>query len=147
MAKRIACVRRRNTLVPCDDVGREIFNGISPNRLVLVEVFQNRSPEQHRLYWALIDLVWKNLPEKFDGAFPTKECLSDQIKIECGHYDRTISISTGEVYLKARSIAWDKMQQADFGVYFRAAVEVITKMIIVDLDVQHLLRQLDEMLG
>lgn len=112
----------------------------------MVEVQQRRSVEQHRLYWGMVRKVWDNLPEKFDGHFPSVERLSEELLIAAGHYEDVVDLERGIGKRVAKSIAFDKMKQEEFGVLFRAVVEVIYKFVIEDIDLQSLLDELDEML-
>ena len=146
MAARFACFRRGQSIIPCDDDGRDVIRALSPRRPVMVEVQQRRNVQQHRLYWALITKVYDNLPLHLEENFGSKEALSDAIKITVGYYEDMVDLTTGKGSRRAKSIAFDKMGQEEFGVFFRNAVNVIIQL-IVNLDLQDLLNELDDMLA
>lgn len=97
----------------------------------MVEVHQSRSVEHHRLLFALLRLVYHNLPE--GSPYRSVDELLSAVKIATG-YTSTIAGLDGAQYLVPRSIAFDKMDQAEFGAFFQDTVNVICETIIPGID-------------
>lgn len=112
----------------------------------MVTVTQPRNVRQHRLLFALLGLVMDNLPLDQRGRFPSKDKLLDAIKIGTGHTETVIGLD-GRAHLKPRSIAFDTMDQSEFGEFFRAAVEVIREYVINDLDLAALDDEIEDILN
>ena len=146
MATRFAAVRHRGALRPCDDDGRDTIRALTPGKPVLVEVSQSRSTKQHRLYFAMLRKVHENLPDESRNRFPTVDALREAVQLACGWFERFQGLD-GRTYLKAKSIAWDKMDQDEFGLMFREAMEVLCRYVIEDLDNEALVDELQEMLS
>lgn len=69
------------SLRPCDEAGEEALRKIGQGEIVEVEVRQKRNIRFHRLYWALITIVWQNM----DGErYLTTDDLHAAIKIAAG---------------------------------------------------------------
>jgi len=81
-----------------------------------------RSFPQHKLYWAMLDRV-----VKATGKWPTAEHLHANLKLLCGFSYPLVNWDTGEVAVAVDSIAFDKMDQAQFQIYFDAAVEKLSE--------------------
>lgn len=146
MAKRFAAFRKRGSLSPCDDDGREVINSLTAGDPVMVEVTQKRSVRQHRLYFALLNRVHENLPVEMAARYPKVENLRQAVQFACGLFEECVAID-GSRYYKAQSIAFDKMDQGEFGEFFRKAVDVIVEYVIKDLDADDLLAELETMLN
>jgi hypothetical protein len=56
-----------------------------------LEVREDRSPQQHRHYFAAIAEAFANLDERITEKLKTPEHLRKWALIECGHYDETIT--------------------------------------------------------
>lgn len=146
MATRFAAVRGGGALKPIDDAGREALLALTPGAPCMVEVTQPRNLRQHRLFFALLRKVHDNLPVEMAARYPTVETLRQAVQFACGLFDECVAID-GTRYYKARSIAFDKMGQEEFGELFRQAVDVIVTYVIEDLDAQALLDEVEEMIS
>ena len=126
-------VRVGSMLRAADDVGSNIMSGLTVGEPIMVSVKQSRNIQQHIMYWALITIAHNNLPEKKSQSYPRKENLSDAVKIAAGLVDQIIGLD-GKVFLKPRSIAFDKMDQVEFNNFFSDALRVIVEQVIPGLN-------------
>lgn len=78
-----------------------------------------RSLPQLRLYWKMLARV-----VTATGRFPTPEHLHDELKMHMGYSERRTSFD-GRIYYRADSAAFEKMDGAEFKVFFDRAVEVL----------------------
>jgi len=117
------------------------FNGLSPltagdaealSMLPQGSVFElkrvsQRHPRHLRTYWKALGLVVKS------GAnWPTAEHLHRELKLACGYIEKVIDWNTGEVHEIPDSIAFDKMAQDDFNVYFKTAMAKLAERVGYD---------------
>ena len=80
-----------------------------------------RKPKQHRTYWKALGLVVKST-----DRWATSAHLHADLKLSCGYYRKSYNLKTGEEMLMPDSTAWDKMDQAEWQVYFDKAMEVLS---------------------
>ena len=127
-------IKKDGALLPLDATGEEHMAKIKEDAGVIVTVTTYRNLKHHRMYWALMHLVWDNLPESRAKTWPKPENISDAIKIATGHVDVCMTVDGKNSFLKPKSISFEKMGQEEFNQFFNQAVEVIVKQIIPGLD-------------
>lgn len=86
-----------------------------------------RKPAQHRTYWKALGLVVKST-----DRWATAVHLHDELKLACGYYRVTKSLSTGEDILMPDSTAWDKMDQVEWQAYMDKAMQVLSSAVGFD---------------
>lgn len=133
--------RRGTFLVPMAPIDGEALAKFSPGKPLRVRVTQARSLPQMRLYWSMLNLVSENLDQPV-----TPETLHEWLKLKLG-VSHPIKLKSGEVVHVPGSIAFDKMSQSDFAVYFQAAAEMIVEHIIPGMSRPALEREAQLMLG
>jgi hypothetical protein len=114
--------------------------------LVIFKANKPRNGKHHRLLWALIDLVWANLPEQYAEAFPSKKVLLDEIKFQTGHVETHRTLGGKTVY-KPKSIAYDSMDQAAFGVFFDEAMDVVLKYFMPTVSRDEIRDEIEQIAG
>lgn len=120
----IEMVRRGAFLTPASPVDAEALESYPQGKRLKVRITQPRNLQQHKLYWAALQLVRDNL----DDA-PPLDTLHDAIKVKLG-YVRTMTFKDGTEAVVPLSIAFDKMDQAEFRGFFEAFVDLVHKSII-----------------
>ena len=108
------------------DTDQQLATAWKVGDLVIFKAHKPRNGKHHRLLWALIDLVWSNLPEQYAEAFPSKAILLDEIKFQTGFVETHRTLGGKTVY-KPKSIAYDSMDQVAFNAFFDDAIEVVVK--------------------
>src|ERR1700676_1907368 len=122
MAK-ILMVKHLNALRPVDDADQDLFAKIKNNAMVLADIKPPRNQrhlEFFRLYWVLIELVRAQLENE---RWPTKEELSDSIKVMAG-LRRSIFLPNGDVIYSPGSIAFHNMDELTFAAFFDRVCDV-----------------------
>jgi len=84
--------------------------------VVEAQFWQQRSREHLALYWVILHDVVEN-----SDQWPTTEHLHDALKVALGYTREINLIGGGKIYMPG-SIAIDRMDQADFKVYFDRAM-------------------------
>jgi hypothetical protein len=59
---------------------------------VMLAPFEPRSMASHRGYFAQINELWANLPERLVDQFPTSEHLRKKALIDTGHYNDSVEV-------------------------------------------------------
>jgi len=114
-------------LEPTDDAGAELLHTIKNGEFVMVEIKRPRNIGHHRLYWALIGLVWDNIDhedfpklENFHNTIKIMAGIRIQVMIPDGRGKMTTAFAPG-------SISFAVMKQAEFSQFFDKCCEIIVK--------------------
>lgn len=113
-------VRKGNALFPQLQMDLERLQAIPQGHSVRVELKQPRNNERLRLYWRMLSYV----REATDCA-PTSEYLHSAIKLELG-FGTPVRLRNGMTVLVPSSVAFDKMEEPEFHIFFNKAVEFLT---------------------
>lgn len=149
---RVHLQRGVNGFIPADDSAADAIKKFPVGSCVFAEVTRprnSRSSQQLRLYWKLCQVVLDNT----DGQFASREQVSDYLKIQAGHCDQAhIKIPDGDgfqtvLWLQPRSIAFDKMDQAQFQDYWGKALDVVVGRIIPGMGREQLENEIMELVG
>src|SRR5690242_2820398 len=108
---------------PVDEAGEDALRKIGHGELVTVEIKQPRNIRHHRLFWALMTIVWQNLDTE---RYPTVEDLAAAVKIAAGLRTR-IELPNGEVGFIPGSIAFHKMDQSEFSAFYERVCDLMAK--------------------
>lgn len=133
--------RHGDKLVPVAEWERERLMEIPEGRDLTVKVSRTRSPKQHRLFWALMQLVVKNHP-----YYVRAEQLVEWLKVRLGYVEE-VMFHDGQLLTKVSSISFGTMGQDEFQKFFNLALDVITVEVLPGTDREDLLRELEQMLG
>lgn len=120
--------RAKASLIPVSGYDDELLAAIPEGNLVEVTVRRKRSWPQLKLYWALLNNVVKNYP----CGYPNSDKLHDAIKMALGYTSELIGLD-GVVYIIPDSIAINKMDQADFQLYFDNAIVLLNRLTGTDV--------------
>jgi len=139
-------------LVPDDDEGVALLGKIKAGEVVRCKVVRprdQRSVQQHRLYFALCKLVNENT----EGKFESVDEVSEFLKIQAGHYTtRHIKVPVEDemvtmAWLQPKSISFEKMGHDEFQAYFDKCLDVITQRIIPGIDRAEMEAEVWNMIG
>lgn len=92
--------------------------------LIEVDYIKKRNIGLHRKFFALINMAFDNLPEKFN--YKTEEELRYNLTIAAGFYEYNTFLD-GTISKKAMSIAFDKLDDTEFEKLYQAVIDVILK--------------------
>jgi hypothetical protein len=126
-------------LAPADVQNAELLSEIG-NGLVTAEIRKPRNPKFHRLFFGLLNLVFKH-----QNIYPTLEHFLVAMKMATGHVD-AYKIKEKTVYVP-RSISFSKMDEAAFRQFWDKCLEIITTRIIPNTTKADLEREVYTMLG
>lgn len=116
------------TLSPVSAWDAELLDGFPANAEFDLVLRSPRSARHSSMYWAQLGLI-----VKATGAFATAEKMHVWIKVKLG-YVAPIFGPKGEVIgMSVDSAAFDKMNQADFNVFYERAVELVAREMGIDM--------------
>jgi hypothetical protein len=134
-----------------------IMARLKPDETVTCDIKKIRSPDQHRMFFALLKTIYEN-----QERYSSMESLLDAVKIYAGHYEehqfpqnsgmfhkrlgKTMVVLGVEditpeqledlrsiwTQVKPKSISWGDLDHDEFQPIFRAAVELGHKLLGVD---------------
>lgn len=113
-------IKRTGALWPLDDS----LTGVPDGTVINCKWSRSRSPQHHRLLFALLKIVSDNQTE-----CKSTDILLSVIKIGTGHCD-VIGLGNGVFYSIPKSISFSKMDQDQFNSFFNRAVDFIVSDIL-----------------
>lgn len=130
-------------LVPEDEAAGEIMARLARGVPLKSSVVQPRDGGNHRYFFALVRRVWENLP---DHIHMTEEDLREHLLIRAGYY-RVYTDPSGNTHVRAKSIAWAKLDETAFNALKDAIIKVIVTEIIPGFDNENSELAVLDMLG
>ncbi len=106
------------------------------------EIRRPRNAKFHRLFFALLNLVMENMPEKYEHMFPTIGHLLDELKFQCGYYEMHETIGGKKIPI-TKSISFAAMDEDEFGQFFSQAISVVRKYFFEGVDEDALRQEID----
>ncbi len=138
----ILVMRRGEFLIPCGPIDGERIRDLPAGKPLRIEVRQpKRSNPQIRLYWALLGVVCENLDQNIKP-----ETLHEWLKMRLG-MTAEVRLRSGEVQEVPRSVAFDKLEHAEFTAYFDRVKALLVSQIIPGVKSEVLEREALAMLG
>lgn len=106
-------------------------------------VREYRNYKFHKLYFSLINLSWEYLTEQQREFFKDSvEAFRKTIEVSAGHYEPVYSVARQEWLEVPKSIAFDKLTEADFSALYERVKDVIYKMFIPNVNKDEFEQQL-----
>ena len=137
---------RVGALRAADEASAESIKTLAPGEVYRVVLTRPRNVKMHRLFFALLTVVHANLSEGMLERFPTVERLLWEIKIQVGHFDLHETLG-GKMVPIPKSIAFSRMDQAEFDRFFSDAISVVRKFVIPGISERELRDAIDEEIG
>lgn len=132
-----------NSLRPVDEGGEDALRKIGHGEMVMIEVKRHRNIKHHRMFWALMTLVWEQMDTE---RYPTVEDLVAAVKISAGLRTR-IELPNGEVGFIPGSIAFHKMSQDDFSAFYERVCDLLAKHFLPGVTSAQLREEVEIMIG
>jgi hypothetical protein len=134
--------RRGDFLIPEAPLDGEAIRELPAGKALAITVRRpRRSSRQNRLYRGLLQIVCENLDQDI-----SPDDLHEWMKVKLGLVT-PVRQRNGEVTFVAKSVAFDKMEHAEFTAYFDRVKRLITEHLIPGLNSEALEREARAMLG
>lgn len=130
-------------LRPADEAGTDALRKVANGELVSIEIKRPRNIKHHRMFWALMSIVWDNMDHE---RYPTVEDLTSAVKISAGLRTR-IELPGGEIGFIPGSIAFHKMSQDDFSAFYDRVCDLICKHFLPGVENDALKEEVEIMCG
>lgn len=126
---RLSLKKTLSGFAPADEPSREVWRRYKLNEIYRGDLVKPRSYPHHKLCMALLNLTYDNLPEKFDGLWPTFDAFRYAIAEEAGHVEQYVTLE-GEVRTHAKSISYDAIpDDVEFGRVMAGMMTVCAKLL------------------
>ena len=113
-------------LVPCDDNDYEEKRKLKVGQIYKATIKLNRNYRLHRKYFALINCAWAYQNERHTAFFKgSVEIFRKTMEMAAGHCERVYSIEHKEWRDIPKSIAFDKMDEAEFRDLYERVKDVL----------------------
>ena len=140
---RFLVAKHLNSLRPVDEAGEAALRKIGQGEMMMLEIKRPRNIKHHRLYWALVTLVWQNM----DGErYPTAEDLHAALKIAAGLRTRIV-LPDGTVGFIPGSIAFHKMDQDAFNEFYERICDLVARHFLPGVTIKELKAEVETMIG
>lgn len=113
--------------------------------LIEAETKEPRNGKFHRLFFALVNLVFQN-----QEVWPTQELLLVALKIGAGHYTANyFKLPDGQVVMTPtpKSISFAKMDETEFSKFFDRICDVVIKDYWADMTREEIKADVAEIVG
>ena len=122
---KIKMYKKGDALVSFDDEAAEVLRKWKPGVMIEVEAKKPRNSQFHRKLFAMLNIVFRNTDK-----FKNMDELLYFVKIETGHTD-IVELKT-IAFRIPRSIAFNKMNEDEFGQFYNKAVDVCLLEVPID---------------
>lgn len=144
MATEILMEKIEGGLHPVDEDGHRALQEIQENGYVTIKFWVPRNIRLHRLFFALVKLVWTN--QKEPRLYPTEVSLREALAIAVGHSHEVVNLEHGTIHTIPNSISYGAMDQVEFKQFFEATKQVILDRILPGVASRDLDQQVSDML-
>lgn len=138
---KVLMCKQLGALRPIDEAGEGLLHKIKNSTLVMVEVRRPRNVGHHRKFFALLNLVYQN-----QDRYQSVEQLLSVMKVALGHCEMLVMKDGREVYIP-QSIAFHKMDQSEFEVFWDKAVKLVCEKILPGVKRADLEREILELVA
>ena len=121
-------------LSPYTDEDAIELRGVGIGDILQAKALDQRNVQHHRKFFALIRIVYDNMPEQFDSHFPTQDDLRHELIKRAGFYKEYIDLK-GKKQYRAESISFDSMGQKRFDELYSKVLDVVVQWFLFDRDV------------
>lgn len=109
------------SLVAADEASAEYVKKLTVGEVISARIKKERNYQFHKKFFALINYAFDN-QEKYD----TPEAFRAEVTMRAGWYQEHHHI-TGAISYSPKSIAFDNMDELEFGKLYQRVIDVILK--------------------
>lgn len=132
-------IRLLNTargLMPCYDDDFDEKKKLKIGAEYMAEIKLVRNPMFHRKFFALINCAWEYLPERQTKGFRSKENFRNYLTVAAGFNDVFFSPKLREWVEIPKSIAFDKMDEAEFSELYERVKDVLFEVFLKNISIE-----------
>lgn len=118
-----------------DDSDYEQKRKLKRGRVYECTVKEFRNYRFHKLYFALISTAWEFLDERQQAFFKDDaEAFRKCVEVSAGHFDLVYSLSRREWMETPRSIAFDRLTEAEFSDLYERVKKVLYDIFLTSVN-------------
>lgn len=143
----------RDLLIPLTPDDQEWLDKVQMMGVVKTKWVKERSSQNHKRFFALMKLAfdhWEPKPVQYQGRTVQPEKNFEEFRrwliVLCGYYTVT-GYPDGSVRIRAKSIAFGNMDEAEFRQLFSTAIDVLLKLVMTNYSRPDLERAVLEFAG
>jgi hypothetical protein len=138
-------------LVPADVTAAEWLQRVGIGKPVNATVRQPRNGKFHRKFFAMLDVAysnheWPELESKWGRVRTSAEMFRKYVIVKAGHYEPDLT-PHGEIRVQPKSIAWAKMDEAEFSKLYSDVLDVILAEFLTNWTSGDMDHAVEQMLG
>lgn len=138
-------------LVPADQEAADWFAKVRMGQAVNAQVRLPRNGKFHRLFFAMLNVAyanhdWPEIETKFGRVKCSAEMFRKYVIVKAGHYEADLT-PHGEVRVVPKSIAWAKMDEAEFAKLYSDVLDVILREFLTNWTTGDMDHAVNQMLG
>lgn len=115
---------------PADEQAEAYRRALKIGTVVRATVKIPRYGPHHRMVFALLQLTYSNLPERYAGMWPSFDHFRKAVAVEAGHFEEVIARS-GEIYRIPGSLSFDALDELQFDRVSKAMLRVCAEILQV----------------
>ena len=131
-------IKKLGTMKPFAAEDADKFSELTEGQTYRIKVSRPRNVQFHRKYFALLNLVFENMPHDYSVETQAGQTvfiksvteLLWHIKMQLGHYETKTTIG-GRVTYEAKSISFASMDEHDFAKFYDSSIDIILKYFLV----------------
>jgi hypothetical protein len=128
---RIYLKRTLMGFLPADEASLELCRKFKQGEVYRADVVKPRSYQHHKLCFALLNLTYENLPERFARSYASFDQFRYAVAEEAGHVESYVSLD-GEIKTIPQSISYDAIpDDVEFGKVMAAMMTVCARILQV----------------
>ena len=120
-------------LIPCGDDSYESAAKLRIGSIYQADVKIPRNYAFHKKYFSLIRCAWEYLSEAQRNFFVDSESFRKAVEVAAGHYDLCYNIGRKEWLQCPKSIAFDKMDGAEFDNLYERVKDVLFNLFLQNI--------------
>ncbi len=138
---RVLARRTPAGLVPADEQAQTELRRVPVGKPVYVEITAARNPRQHRLLFAMLNIVAEA------GEYPSTEAALVALKLATGLVESVQMDTNGTVQLIPKSISFANMRQNEFSAWFDSAIQVVVTRWLPSMTSEQLRSEIESMIA
>lgn len=115
--------------LPADEESLELCRKFKQGEVYRADVVKPRSYQHHKLCFALLNLTYENLPERFAKSYASFDQFRYAVAEEAGHIECYVSLE-GEIKTIPKSISYDAIpDDVEFGKIMSAMMTICARIL------------------
>ena len=120
-------------LVPASQNDQELFEKLSSKKTLRANIVVPRNYKFHKKFFAMIGVVWDNLPENLTTGYGKKDNFRYELTMRAGFREQWIT-HKGAPMWRPESISFAKMSEEDFSELYNKVLDDVVQNFIPGLE-------------